>query len=192
MSTQLIKLLAPAILFLAAGTASAGHGGGGHGGHGHGGFHSSGHRSGFHTVHRGSYFRSYSSFGYGGYGYGYGGYSYPSYGYSYPASNYYYPNSYYTVPGGVIPVSGSYLTDPTPAPSAVPAPAIVTVVVPQGAQVWFDGKEATGTGTDRVFTSPTLQPSQPATLAVKASWGGNTYSMQLSIRAGDKSRVDLR
>jgi len=217
MSTQLIKLLAPAVLFFAAGTASAGHGGGGHGGGGHGGGHGGhggGHHGGFGGHHGGYVHRGYySNYGYGGYGYGlgygnygyglgygnygygYGGYSYPYYGYSYPAGGY-YPNNYYPLPttvgGGVVPASGVYPVDPTPAPSAVAAPATVTVVVPEGAQVSFDGKDATGTGTERVFTSPAIQPTQPGVLAIKASWGGNTYSMQLSIRAGDKMRVDLR
>jgi uncharacterized protein (TIGR03000 family) len=185
MSTQLVKLLAPAVVFLAAGTASAGHGGGGHGSG-----HSGGHHGGSHTVHHSGSYRSYSSYGYGGYGYGlgygYGGYSYPYSGYSYPAGGYYSPNSYYIVP------AGDYSVDPMPAPSAVAAPATVTVIVPEGAQVWFDGKDAVGTGTERVFTSLALQPNQPSVLSVKASWGGSTYSMQLTIHAGDKRRVDLR
>jgi uncharacterized protein (TIGR03000 family) len=91
--------------------------------------------------------------------------------------------------GGIVP-AGGYLVDP--APSAVAAPATVTIIVPEGAQVWFDGKDVAGTGTERVFTSPTLQPNQPGVLSVKALWGGKTTSMQLTIRAGDKLRVDLR
>lgn len=197
MSTRLVKLLAPAVLLLGAGTASAGHGGGGHGGGGHGGGHgghSGGHHGGVHssgyhgvhTVHPSHYSHHYTSYGYGGYGYGlgygYGGY-YPSYGYSYPAGGY-----YSAVPTGVVPASAGYSIDP--APSAVAAPATVTVVVPAGAQLWLDGKDVTGS--DHVFTSAALQPNQPGVLSVKASWGGNTYSMQLPIRAGDKLRVDLR
>ena len=179
MSARLIKLLAPAVLLLAAGTASAGHGGGHSGGHGgHGGH---GHHSGFHTVHHSHSYHHYSS-------YGYGGYYYPSYGYSYPSYGY-YPNGYYTVPtvagSGIIPANGYY-----PTPSAVAAPATVTVIVPEGAQLWFDGKDVTGT--DHVFTSAILQPNQSGVLSVKGSWGGSTYSMQLVIRAGDKLRVDLR
>jgi uncharacterized protein (TIGR03000 family) len=154
----------------------------GKGGHS-GGHHSSGHHGGFHTIHHTGHFHHSSS-------YGYGGYYYPSYSYSYPSHCYSYPNSYYTLPSGIVPAGGVYLVDP--APSAVATPATVTVIVPEGAQVWFDGKDAAGTGTDRVFTSSILQPNQPGVLSVKASWGGNTYSMQLTIRAGDKLRVDLR
>jgi uncharacterized protein (TIGR03000 family) len=131
--------------------------------------------------------------GYGGYGYGlgYGGYgynTYPSYDYS---GAYAYPATPTVVGGGIVQASGLAPSAPAPTPT-VAGPANVTVVVPDGAQVWFDGKETTSTGGSRVFTSSTLQPDQTAVLSVKARWNGNTYSMQLPIHAGDKFSVDLR
>jgi uncharacterized protein (TIGR03000 family) len=144
--------------------------------------------------------------GYGGYGLGSGGYgysypysssyySYPDYsGYTYPDySSYSYPITTSTpVINSVVPASGVYSSIPsTSAPSSTPAPATVTVVVPENAQVWFDGKETSETGHDRVFTSATLQPDQSSVLEVKARWDGSTRTMQLPIRAGDKISVEL-
>jgi len=151
--------------------------------------------------------------GYGGYGSTfpyYSSYSYPYYsGYSYPSTYYggytspyvFDGYSYQAVPPTVIgstPVTtagviqaggvtgGSVISTP-----AAPAPAEVTVVVPDGAHVWFNGKETTTTGGNRVFTSPTLQPGQEAVLSVKAEWGGITREMQIPIQAGDKKSILL-
>jgi uncharacterized protein (TIGR03000 family) len=88
-------------------------------------------------------------------------------------------------------VQAGALMPATPSTPAAPAPATVTVVVPDGAQVWFDGKEVTATGTSRVFTSPALQPGQSSVLSVKARWGGSTRELQLPIRSGDKMSVDI-
>ena len=205
-----------------AGGHSGGHAGGYHGGayHGGGGHYGGygGSRGGYYggySGYRGGY--GYGSpflggYGLGGYGLGYGGFGYGGlgygglgygrlgsggYGYSVPYSSggYYAPvNGWYTDPvspidAGVIQASG---TGSIAVTSEVAAPAQVTVLVPDGAQVWFDGKEAAGSGGSRVFTSPTLQPGQSSTLAVKARWAAGNGEMQLPIRAGDKMTVDLR
>lgn len=203
------------------GSHHGGHMGGYHGGY-HSGYHSGyygGYRGGSYGGYRGGYgYGGYGGFGYpflGGYGLGYGlgygglgfgryggyGYSSPYYysrGYSSPyySSGYYYPSyssGYYypatpVIDSGVI-QTGGYAVPSAPAAAAA---AQVTVLVPEGAQVWFDGKEAAATGTSRVFTSPVLQPGQSSVLAVKARWDGSNREMQLPIQAGDKMTVDLR
>jgi uncharacterized protein (TIGR03000 family) len=200
------------------GGGHAGGGGGGRAGGGYRGGYSGGYRGGEHGGYRGGYGLGYGGYGlgYGGYGLGYGGYgagygnygyAYPSYGYASPSYGYSYPSTYEgyypTAPtvvgsspltGTVLPASGSEnsFTPSLSATPAVAAPATVTVFVPEGAQVWLDGKETTGTGTSRVFTSPKLEPGQSSVLAVKARWGGSTYSAQVPIQAGDKFSVDLR
>ena len=75
---------------------------------------------------------------------------------------------------------------------AVSGPANVTVIVPDGAQVWFDGNLNSQTGPKREFTSAALEPGQSSTLAIKVTPpGGSPQTMQLPIRAGDKTTVDL-
>ncbi len=199
--------MVPAVMVLAASTASAashgggGHGGGhgGHGGHSHGGHHSSHgvHHSGHHYVHHSNY-GGYGGYGYGlgysnfgyrlGYGnYGYGNYGYNNYGYGYPTP---YTNGMYDYPTpltngtGVIQSGGFAPVNPA-------SPAVVTVIVPLGAQVWFDGVETNNAGMGRSFTSPVLQPGQTSVLSVKILSNGSSREMQLPIRSGDRMSVDL-
>jgi uncharacterized protein (TIGR03000 family) len=65
------------------------------------------------------------------------------------------------------------------------------VVVPAGAELWFDGKETDKAVTNRVFTSASLPPNQSSVLTVKAKWNGITREMQLVIRPGDSTTVDM-
>ncbi|CAN0429643.1 unnamed protein product, partial [Phaeothamnion confervicola] len=116
----------------------------------------------------------------------YGSYSYPL-NYSYDTTTYPYSNSIVS-DGNIVQSTSGY----TPSVSAVAAPATLTVTVPSDAQVWFDGKEASGSGTSRVFTSPVLQPGQSSVLSIKARWNGSDRTMQLPITAGDNMSVDLR
>lgn len=143
--------------------------------------------------------------GYYGYPY-YGSYSYPyyygSYGYPYSYGGYSYAapavlgaaatttsTSLYT------PALSSSVTDPAVVPSSGTSTAAgtgsVTVVVPSGAQLWFDGKETDTGSASRVFTSQKLEPGQVKTLSVKARWDGSTREMQLPVQAGDNMTVDL-
>ena len=220
MTLRLVTLLAPAVLLLGADPVLAQRRGGGGGGARMGGY-SGGYRGGYsggYGGYRGGYGPGYGygglggygspfaggyglgygglgygGLGYGGYGSGYGRYgsSYSSGGYSYPMSGYGYSDyATPTVTGGVIPTSGTEVYSPSPA--AVAAPAMVTIVVPEGAQVWCDGKEVSGTGTSRVFNSPVLEPGRSSVLSVKARWDGRDREMRLPIQAGDKMSVDLR
>jgi len=169
---------------------SSGHsgvrGGSGFGAYGYGGF-------------------GYGGLGYGGYGYGYGGYGYntPSY------NNYSYSTPYYggytypatpTVVGNPVMQAGGFEVGNSVSQAGgissstgttTPTPALVTIVVPEGAEVWFDGKLDAGNGTSRVFVSPALKPGQSTTLSVKAKWGGSTRELNLPIQAGDKMSVDI-
>ncbi|MCE9561310.1 MAG: TIGR03000 domain-containing protein [Planctomycetes bacterium] len=167
-----------------------GYGGYGYGGYGLGGYGLGGYGLGGYGL------------GYRGYGTGLGsggyGYSYPySSGYSYPySSGYSYPSTLYNpgvvplqIGSGVVQASG---INSIPSTAATPAPATVTVMVPDGAQVWFNGNETNTTGSSRVFTSPTIQPGQSTTLSVQARWDGSTRSMQVPMEAGDNMTIDLR
>ena len=76
------------------------------------------------------------------------------------------------------------------------APAAITVAVPPGAQVWFDGVLTTDTAAVRQFTSPPLTPGVDYAYDVRAQWtdpGGVTVDQtrHLLIHAGDQVTVDF-
>jgi uncharacterized protein (TIGR03000 family) len=173
-------------------------------------YHGGGYRGGYVGGYRGGYYGGYRGYYPGGYGYWGNGYPYSGfwlgyglglgsrlgyglgYGYGYPYSGgYSYPytdSSYYpTVPS--VPLDNTLVPS---TPSATPAPATVTFMVPNGAEVWFDGKETPTTGTTRVFTSPILQPDQSEVLSVRAVWDGSARTMQVPLHAGDNMTIDLR
>jgi uncharacterized protein (TIGR03000 family) len=160
---------------------SAGHGGGG-GGHGGGGFHGGGfHGGGFGGArvggfahggyyHGGFYGRPYAHYGYDhyrqGYGYGLGGYYpydddyvYPDYGY----------DNYDPYDAGPDESSTAYQSFYPPA-DASDNRAHVSVNVPVGAQLWFEGTLTTATGTTRRFESPPLVPGKEYRYEVRAQW----------------------
>jgi uncharacterized protein (TIGR03000 family) len=196
------------------GHPGGGHPGGGHPGGGHPGgayYHSGGayyHPGGgyYHHSYYGGYGYPFIGLGYGGFGYpysglGYGGYGYgrPYYGGGYYDNGYYsngygYPAGYgYTAP--VVPAGYSAGYTPSqpvaPAPVGDPAPATLTVIVPDGAQLWFDGTPSDQTGPRRTFTTPPINPGQTQTVVVKMTTGGGPVTMPLQLRAGDKTTVDL-
>ncbi len=169
------------------------------------------------TGYRGNYYGG-SGFGYpysggfGGYpygGYGYGGYGYGGlplgygagglgYGYGMGSgySNGYRSSTsgYYSATPAVLgarPLQPSYPAEPDLG-SSEPAPAIVTLNVPVGATIWFDGKETPMIGGGAVFTSPVMKPGSNAVLNVKARWNDSTREMNLPLKPGDKMTVDLR
>jgi uncharacterized protein (TIGR03000 family) len=130
---------------------------------------------------------SLANYGYGGYGYG--GYGYGSGGYG-PAV--------IAAGGGPAIITNVY---PQPIPGAdegVPAPpgsATVTVLVPEGGQVWFDNTLTQKGGTKWVYTSPALEPGKTSTLGVKARWteSGKDRDLDLpvKIKAGDTFTIDV-
>jgi uncharacterized protein (TIGR03000 family) len=213
-----------ALFAWAAPAMAGGHGGGGHGGGGHGGggFHGGAVRGGsFHgSSFRGSSFRggefrgrNFAGRGWGGWGGGYLGY--PYYGYSYP---YYGDNYGYSYPS--VAVSPSYYygdltadsnypplysgTSPIPdrqsfySPSAATADrTTVRVELPDpDAKVLFDDTLTTQTGTDRVFTTPPLDPSKSYTYTVRATWMEDgkevTKTKDVRIQAGQPTMIDFR
>ena len=194
-------LVAGAAAFVTPGSALAQHGGGGHFGGGHfgGGHVSSGHFGG---ARLGGYHGGY--FGGGRYGHP-RNYAYPRYGYrhyytpylgSYPyyGSYDYYPNSYYTDPD----VWGSPADDPDSYSSAADQPdtnAHVTVNVPAGALLWFDGMATASTGQVREFDSPPLRPDRHYSYEVRARWSKNghlvTQTQEVNVAPGANVSVSF-
>jgi uncharacterized protein (TIGR03000 family) len=80
-------------------------------------------------------------------------------------------------------------------PSIANVPAYVRVQVPDRAQVFFDGSPTAQTGTDRLFVSPPLEPSQPYRYQITARWLGNgrerTEERIITVMPGETSRVDF-
>jgi uncharacterized protein (TIGR03000 family) len=110
--------------------------------------------------------------GYGGYGYGSGyGYSpYNSYGSGYYGSGYATPGLGYS--GGVNTIGYQSLYPPTGGPGQGTT-ANIYVHVPATAQVLFDGTPTVQTGTDRVFTTGSLDPTKHYAYQITATWTEN-------------------
>jgi uncharacterized protein (TIGR03000 family) len=169
-----------------------------------GGFRLGGYRYGFVG---GYHYRPYHWGGYHGWHhpyYGWGAY-YPNYG----GYSSYYPNSYNTDPSyGYNPYDSSYpssgsLTDPGATGfypsgySAFPAPsdsrALVTVIVPASAKVWFDGTATVSTGPVRQYSTPPLTPGRQYTYWARARWNENGREMNqlqpIDVTAGGHFHV---
>jgi uncharacterized protein (TIGR03000 family) len=197
-----------------------GHGGGGGGGGYRGGY-GGGFRGGYGGYGRGFY-GGYGGWGWGypyyGYGYGIGAYGYPyEYGgYSYPYYSGYYDLGTSPAPDTpVVPNSPNYIppinsTDPH-SPTIIElgggssgssgaayraATATVSVIVPQGGQVWFnDNLNPLKAGSKWVFTTDKLDVGKTYVLNVKARWKEDgqdkSYSIPVRMEAGDNMTVDL-
>jgi len=191
-----------------------GHGGGGHGGGGHvggghfggthfggthfggthfggtqfggthiGGFRGGLHRSGYRSYYGGYYYPYYDTYPYAA--------STPAYdmGYSssYPEDTRSYDDDY----AGVTPPPISYANaDVAPASTA-----LITVKVPAGAEVWFDGTKMKTTGLVREYESPALTPDSQYTYEIQARWNENGHEMrqtqQINIAAGSHVNVSF-
>ena len=143
-------------------------------GYGLGGYGLGGYNSGY-----GSYGLGYGGSGYGGYGLGYGGYGsgypYSNYGYGAAAYGSVNPYAYGTPPPNT---SSSYyepLQQPTQGVQAAPNDGTVhlMVVVPENAQLWFNGTLTSKVGAQREFVSPVLAPGKDFTYEIKARWMEN-------------------
>jgi uncharacterized protein (TIGR03000 family) len=70
----------------------------------------------------------------------------------------------------------------------------ITLRVPDGASVWFDGAATKQKGTTRVFVSPALHPGRDYSYDVRVQWqdeGGMVErTRHLKFQAGDHIRVD--
>jgi uncharacterized protein (TIGR03000 family) len=185
------------VLSVAAVLVTPGHsharGGGGHYRGAHvGGYHGAVHFGGYHA---GAYHSGYH-YGDGRY---YGGYRYPyaHYGYRpYYGSYGYYPYLYNTYPSydyGAAPVSYGNATYGTqssdayqafyPPPTVIPSDtsAHVTVTVPEGGEIWFDGTATSSTGTVRQFNSPPLTSGNHS-YEIRARWNEHGREVTQSQR----------
>jgi uncharacterized protein (TIGR03000 family) len=74
-------------------------------------------------------------------------------------------------------------------------PAYITLRVPTGAQVFFDGDPTSQTGAERTFTSPVLEAGKNYHYDILARWteGGRVVERkrQVLVTAGARVRVDL-
>jgi uncharacterized protein (TIGR03000 family) len=205
----------------AAAFPPGGRGGGFHGGAGfRGGFYGGGFRGGFYGGFHGYYSLGYHHHSYDPhrgyypyYAYGYVGGYYPSYS-PYTFGGYNYDPGYYGSYGTTVPsaYNGSTMSnygstsDPnnlySSSTSMVASPqtsgnnAVVHVHVPLAlAEVVFSGHKTTGTGKDRVFTTPELTPGKTYTYTVTATWteGGlpRSETRMVQVQAGMSSFVDF-
>jgi uncharacterized protein (TIGR03000 family) len=74
-------------------------------------------------------------------------------------------------------------------------PAMIEVRVPADAQIWFDGKSTSLTGTERTFRSPPLQPGQYYSYEVKARWTENGKDIErtrkVRVHAGERVPINF-
>lgn len=220
MSVRWAGLIAPVALVFGAPFASAQHhGGGGHmggahmggmhmGGAHYGGMHyGGGHHpgyGGYYSGARGGYYGGYGGIGYGlggfglgyglGYPYYYGGLGYSGYGYGLPLTygmGRVYSTGYYSAAPSVL-GAPALVPNTVPAPAGEPAAATINLTVPDGAQVWVDGKETPAPGGKLTINTAALQPGTRGVVNIKARWNDSTREMNLPVTAGDKMSVDLR
>jgi uncharacterized protein (TIGR03000 family) len=129
-----------------------------------------------------------------------GGYGYtPGYGY-YPGNN---------IPGTTYPwLTGPDVPDyrkyphglprpapPPPPPSIDPAAAVVTMRVPDGADIWVLGVKTKQQGELRTFITPALEAGRIFTYDIQVRWkdAGQdvTRSREVNVRCGDRLTVDF-
>ena len=95
---------------------------------------------------------------------------------------------------------GAVPTERTAAPSggtpAQQATALVTVLVPADAEVFFEGDPTTQTGTERRFVTPPLTVGGRYSYTIRARWtqGGKTVekTRKVQVTGGANVRVDFR
>jgi uncharacterized protein (TIGR03000 family) len=73
--------------------------------------------------------------------------------------------------------------------------AHITLQVPAGAEVWFDGKTTRQTGTVRQFRSPPLQPGKSYVYELRVRWQQNgkpvEQTRRVNFQANDQISLDL-
>jgi len=155
------------------------------------------------------YSPSYYNSGYA-YSPSYGSYSYvPNYSYA-PSpgydSNQVYPSAPAAVTGYAQSPDYSIQANPS-TPSATTQQSLyysppqtdnsaqIRVLVPAGAQVWVGGELTSQTGSERVFSSPVIQPGRTYTYEVKARWmqEGEPVEQvkQVRVQANQTTTVDF-
>jgi uncharacterized protein (TIGR03000 family) len=150
-------------------------------------------------------------YGLGGYGLGYGGYI-PSYGVYTPGLGAYtagYGGYSYATPYAGNGFSGPSVPANPPVnpnanysspdqPQQAPAndnAAHLMVVVPESAELWFNGTRMTLTGTQREFFSPALTPGKDYTYEIRARWMENGRPVEqnrsVKVQANSYQVVDF-
>src|SRR5262249_17537898 len=88
----------------------------------------------------------------------------------------------------------SVSAQPANAPSAQ-AGAVITIVVPRDAEIFFDGTPTTQRGSERRFVSPPLEVGRKYDYDIRARWTENGRTVQetrkVSVSGGDTVRVDF-
>jgi uncharacterized protein (TIGR03000 family) len=73
--------------------------------------------------------------------------------------------------------------------------AHITLQVPAGAEVWFDGKTTKQTGPIRHFNSPPLQPGKNYVYGIRVRWTKDGKSVEetrrVNVQANDRLSLDL-
>jgi uncharacterized protein (TIGR03000 family) len=95
------------------------------------------------------------------------------------------------------------ITNTTATPAAVTTtlstatgePALIDVVVPASAQIWFDGVQTRQTGTTRAFVTPGLARGRDYRYTVRATWPEGDREVvrekTVRVRAGDRTTVSF-
>jgi len=80
-------------------------------------------------------------------------------------------------------------------PEPAAASAQIDILVPEGAELWFNGTKTQRTGTRRVFETPPLEPGTRYAYDVKARWteGGKALerTLHVPVSAGSRRNVDF-
>ncbi len=159
----------------------------------------------------GGYGLGYGGYGYVGTGLGYGGYGpgsgvyapgiggytagYGGYGYAAPyAGNGFAAPAIVTNPP-VNPNAGYYPPDQPQQAPANDNTARLTIVVPEGTELWFNGTKTSVTGTKREFVTPALTPGKDFTYEIKARWTDNgrpvEQTQSVQVQANSYKVVDF-
>jgi uncharacterized protein (TIGR03000 family) len=90
---------------------------------------------------------------------------------------------------------GGYQASPPETVNPDNAPAYITVRLPPGAELWFDGLKMAPTGHVRVFHSPPLTPRVRYVYEIRARWLENgrpvTQTQTVAVYAGELTEVDF-
>lgn len=84
---------------------------------------------------------------------------------------------------------------PPPPPDVDPGAAILTVRVPDGADIWISGKKTKQQGELRSFVTPALDRGHIFTYEIHARWkdaaGDVDRTREVTVRSGDRLTVDF-
>jgi uncharacterized protein (TIGR03000 family) len=127
----------------------------------------------------------------GGFGWGWGG---PGWGWGFDSPGYFADSGF--SPGYDNGQRISAYQDPAAPPPVPQNTALIRVLVPDDAKIWFNQAETTQTGPVRVFNTPQLEPGRNYTYDVRAQWRSGDHEVnqnrQASFHSGDAVTVSFR